>query len=158
MEDKLQTIPKTRVAYLRHVGPYGGSGIAKAWQRFAAWCAEHGLMTPRRRMYGVCQDIPELTPPEKCRYDACVEVDDRFAPQGEIGVQTIAGGRYACAKFTGTSPEVRDAWDRFVRTWLPGSGYTPADGPALELYDTDFVVDEKTGAFNCWLCLPVKAG
>jgi len=157
MEVKLQTIPKTRVAYLRHVGPYGGAGIAQAWQRFAAWCAEHGLMNPRRRMYGVCQDIPDVTPPEKCRYDACVEVDDRFVAQGEIGVETIAGGRYACAHFVGTSPEVRDAWDRFVSTWLPTSGYKPADGPALELYDTDFVVDEKTGAFNCWLCLPVNA-
>jgi AraC family transcriptional regulator len=41
---------------------------------------------------------------------------------------------------------------------LQGSGYTLADSPALELYDTDFVVDEKTGAFTCWLCLPVKAG
>lgn len=158
MEIKLQTIPRTKVAYLRHVGPYGGSGIAQAWQRFAAWCDEHGLMTPRRRMYGVCQDIPDLTPPEKCRYDVCVEVDDRFVAQGEIGVESIAGGRYACARFVGTSPEVRDGWDRFVREWLPGSGYQPGDGPALELYDTDFVVDPKTGAFNCWLCLPVKAG
>ncbi|MES1266017.1 MAG: GyrI-like domain-containing protein, partial [Variovorax sp.] len=90
MEVKLQTIPKTRVAYLRHVGPYGGAGIAQAWQRFAGWCAEHGLMNPRRRMYGVCQDIPDVTPPEKCRYDACVEVDDHFVAQGEIGIETIA--------------------------------------------------------------------
>ena len=28
--------------------------------------------------------------------------------------------------------------------------------PCIELYDEDFKMDEKTGRFNCWLCIPVK--
>lgn len=156
MDVELRTLPETRVAYLRHVGPYGGSGIAAAWQRFAAWCAEAGLMQPRRQMYGVCLDDPTITPPEKCRYDCAVEVDASFAARGEIGIETVAGGRYACGRFTGVAAEVRDAWNRLVVGWLPQSGYQPDDRPAIEIYPPDFVVDEKTGAFSCLLCMPVR--
>ena len=88
MDVQIKTLPDTHVAYLRYIGPYGGSGIAAAWQRFAGWCAEEGLMQPRRQMYGVCLDDPTITPPEKCRYDAAVEVAADFVPRGEIGTET----------------------------------------------------------------------
>ena len=156
MDVELKTLPDTRVAYLRHVGPYGGSGIAAAWQRFAAWCAQAGLMQPRRRMFGVCLDDPTITPPEKCRYDCAVEVDEAFVARDEIGIETVAGGRYACARFSGVAAEVRDAWNRLVVDWLPKSRYQPDDRCALEIYEPDFVVDEKTGAFPCLLCMPVR--
>ena len=156
MDVEIKTLPDTRVAYLRYVGPYGGSGIAAAWQRFAAWCADAGLMQPRRRMFGVCLDDPTITPPDKCRYDCAVEVGTDFVPSGEIGVQTVAGGRYACARFSGVAAEVRDAWTDLVAGWLPKSRYQPDDRPALEIYEPDFVVDEKTGAFPCLLCMPVR--
>ena len=156
MDVEIKTLSDTRVAYLRYVGPYGGSGIAAAWQRFAAWCAEAGLMQPRRRMYGVCLDDPTITPPEKCRYDCAVAVDSAFVPSCEIGIETVAGGRYACARFGGVAAEVRDAWTDLVAGWLPKSRYQPDDRPALEIYEPDFVVDEKTGAFPCLLCMPVR--
>ena len=83
MDVEIKTLPDTRVAYLRHVGPYGDSGIAAAWQRFAAWCGQAGLMQPRRRMFGVCLDDPTITPPEKCRYDCAVEVDATFVARDQ---------------------------------------------------------------------------
>ena len=156
MNVELKTFPAVRVAYLRHVGPYAGVGIASTWQRLAAWAEPHGLMQPRRTMYGVCHDDPELTPPQMCRYDACVEVDAAFAPRGEVGVQTIAGGRYACARFAGTPEQIHDGWARLMREWLPDSGYQIDDRISIEVYDTDFVMDEATGVFPCALCLPVR--
>ena len=45
----------------------------------------------------------------------------------------------------------------FVSQWLPDSGYVPDDRTCLEVYPADFTMDEKTGAFSCWLCLPVRA-
>ena len=71
-------------------------------------------------------------------------------------MQTIRGGRYACAKFTGTAAEISDAWMRFMREWLPTTRLQPDDAPAIELYDTDFTIDPKTYAFSCLLCMPVK--
>ena len=156
MDVEVKNLPESRVAYMRNVGPYGGVGIPRTWQRFAGWCEQHGLMQPRRTMYGICHDDPDITPPEKCRYDACIEVDAQFKPEGEVGVQTIPGGRYACAKFAGTSADVHAAWGRFLAEWLADSGYQADDRLPLELYDKDFVMDEKTGAFTCSLCMPVR--
>lgn len=156
MEVVIRNLPEQRVAYMRSVGPYGGTGIPRTWQRFAAWCAEQGFMNPRRVMYGISQDNPEVTAPDKCRYDACIEVDASFQPQGEVGVEMVPGGRYACAKFAGTPSEIHTAWGELCQ-WLPDSGYQADDRLAIEVYGTDFVMDEKTGAFTCELCMPVKA-
>jgi AraC family transcriptional regulator len=156
MKVELRTLPAVRVAYMRHVGPYGDSGITRLWQRFAAWCAEQGLMQPRRTMYGLSHDNPDVTPPAKCRYDACIEVDEGFRPSGDIGVQTLAGGRHACCEFNGLPTEIHQAWMRLCE-WLPDSGWQTADAPPLEIYGADFVMDEKTGAFNCTLAIPVRS-
>jgi AraC family transcriptional regulator len=152
---ELRTFPDTRVAYLRHVGPYGSPGIPLLWQRFAAWCGQHDLLQPGRALVGVSQDSADFTPPEKCRYDACVPVDAGFRAEGEIGVQTLAGGRYACARFEGTAMEIHTAWMKVYGEWLPGSGYQPDDRPCLEVYD-DGGVDPETGRFTCLLCVPLK--
>jgi len=156
MNVDVKTLPEARVAYLRNVGPYGGVEIPRTWQRFAAWCGEQGLLSPRRTMYGLCHDDPDVTPPAQCRYDACIEVDADFRPSGDIGVQQLTGGRYACARFSGTSAQIHDAWNALCGQWLPDSGYQIDDRLPLELYPPDGAMDEATGAFECLLCLPVK--
>ncbi len=153
---EIRNLPETRVAYMRYLGPYGSPAITEMWMRFERWCQAQGFMTPRRPMYGIAQDNPNLTAPDKLRYDACIEVDEAFKPSGEIGVQTIWGGRYACTKFTGAAKDISEAWMRFIRDWLPQSRLEPAHHPAIELYDTDFSIDPKTFAFSCLLCLPVR--
>ncbi|HEX3901992.1 MAG TPA: GyrI-like domain-containing protein [Polyangia bacterium] len=62
----------------------------------------------------------------------------------------------ARSRFSGVAAEVRGAWNKLVVDWLPRSRYQPDDRSALEIYEPDFVVDEKTGAFPCLLCMPVR--
>lgn len=157
MNIDIRTLPPRRLAYMRYTGPYGHPGINETWQRFMAWGAQRGLTQPRRTMYGISQDNPEITPPERCRYDCCVEVDASFDPEGIVGVQDLAGGRYACALFTGTGATIAQAWMTLYGQWMPSSGWQAGDGPALELYDKDFVMDETTGQFSCLLCVPIKS-
>jgi len=160
MHVEISNIPDARVAYMRHVGPYGSAGISQLWQRFGGWCRDQGLIPPPRIMYGLCLDNPGMTPADKLRYDACIEVGDDFKPQGEIGVTTLKGGRYACASFTGTAADIAGAWGRFVSDWLPGSGYAIDTSDearcAAERYGVNFTMDKNTGVFHCELCLPVK--
>jgi AraC family transcriptional regulator len=158
MHVEIKAFPAMRLAYMRHTGPYGELGIAEVWARFAAWCGQNGLMNPRRKMYGISQDNPEITPADKCRYDACVEIEEAFRPDGEVGVQSFSGGRYACGRFTGKpGADVHAAWTRMFAEWLPQSGYQADDKPALELYEEDFVMEPDTGVFSCLLCVPVRA-
>ncbi|WP_411878389.1 helix-turn-helix domain-containing protein [Polaromonas sp. YR568] len=57
MEIELKTLPPMRLAYMRNTGPYGDH-VAQLWQRFVAWCGQHGHMNPRPKMYGISQDNP----------------------------------------------------------------------------------------------------
>lgn len=157
MNVEMKTLPDARVAYMRHIGPYGDPGISRLWRRFEAWCRERGLSDQPRAAYGISHDSPDITAPEKCRYDACIEVGDGFKPEGDVGVQTIPGGLYACAPFTGAAEAIHRAWMQLYGEWLPESGYEPDDRPAVELYGTEVKIDKKTGAFSCLLCLPVRA-
>jgi AraC family transcriptional regulator len=141
---------------MRHVGPYGSRGITEMWQRFEAWCTAHGLTSSRRRMFGIAQDNPNITPVNQTRYDACIEVDDSFEPSGEVGVQTIRGGRYACTAFFGPAAEIKAAWVRFLAKAMPDAGHQHDVAPAMEIYEPDFAVDPRTGAFACTLCMPVR--
>jgi AraC family transcriptional regulator len=156
MTVELKTLPEVRVAYLRYVGPYGTAGLTRTWQRFSAWIATHGLADHTR--YGVARDAPELTSPDRCRYDACVEVGAEFTPdpEGEIGVQQIEPGLCACASFYGTASEIHRTWMHLFSTWLPASAYEADDRPAFERYGADSVLDPATGRFSCQLCLPVR--
>ena len=154
MQVEIRILPARRLAYLRHTGPYGDPGIGRTWQRFGQWCGQHGLAMGER--IGISQDNPEITPADKLRYDCCVPVEADFKPEGEIGVQDFAGGKYACAPFRGTGAEIHQAWMRTYGEWLPQSGWQADDKPGVELYGEDFVMDPKTGAFNCHLCVPVR--
>jgi AraC family transcriptional regulator len=147
-------IPETRVAYVRNIGPYGSSDITEMWRRFESWCVTQGLMSPSRRMFGIAQDNPNITPATHTRYDACIEVDETFNPSGEIAVQYIRG-RYACTRFRGTSADIRGAWVKFLGRTLPAAGYHPDLAPAIEIYGPESVPDPKTGLFSCLLCMPL---
>jgi AraC family transcriptional regulator len=156
MQVTVQQFPAARVAYLRHTGPFG-MAITRTWERFAAWAGARGLMNPRRKMWGISLDNPNVTAPDHLRYDCCIEIDAQFQPEGEIGVQTIAAGQFACLHFTGTPMAIGDAWMHLYGQWMPSSGYQPSsDALPYELYAEDYAVDPATGAFSCLLCAPVK--
>ena len=130
MNVELKNLPEVRVAYLRHTGPYGDPGIGRLWQRFDAWCRERGLAGAGHAVYGLSHDTPDITAPDKCRYDACVQVDEHFRPDGDAGVQTLAGGLYACAPFNGTPDGIHAAWVSLCTDWLAGAATTrPTIGP-----------------------------
>ena len=155
MQVEIKTFPAQKFAYMRHTGPFG-PGVSKTWERFGQWCGQHDLREPRRDMIGISQDNPEITPADKLRYDCCVAVDTSFKPEGEVGVQDFAGGKYACAPFKGTGADMHGAWMNMYGQWLPQSGWQADDKPPFELYGQDFEMDPKTGVFNCLLCVPVR--
>lgn len=155
MHISLQQLPPTRVAYLRHIGPYGQS-VHEFWMNTVLpWRQAQGL--EQRACYGIGRDDPSLTAPEQCRYDACVEVDADFIARSPANIQDLPGGRYAVAAFRGTLPDFTHAWTELLRGWLPSSGLQIDGRPVFEQYPPDSGYDPHTGIFSCELCLPVKA-
>ena len=141
------------VAFLRYTGPFG-EPLGRFWRgTVTPWLAEHGLLDCPR--YGVTLDNPLTTPPEKCRYDACVELP-RGVTLPDAGHTTIAGGRYAVTHFKGTGAQIGAAWLAFVDAALGDSANAldPARSP-FERYPRGAFLDVKTGVFSCELCLPL---
>lgn len=155
MKVDLKRLPAWRVAYLRHVGPYGSPGIERMWERFKGWALHNGLQEGGL-FVGVSHDSADIAMPAVCRYDACVTVDTMFRPRQDVGVQETPGGLHACTRFLGSSHDIYEAWLRFYSQWLPDSGYQPDDKPCIEVYGADVAVDPGTGVFSCDLCLPIR--
>jgi AraC family transcriptional regulator len=143
----------TTVAYLRHVGPYG-KPISDFWMREVdPWMETNSLMG--RPRYGISHDDPGVTPAEKLRYDAAVEVPPDFKGAGNHQKTVIPGGKYAVGRFKGTDREAGEAWSWLLRDWLPGSGMQLDARPFFEHYPVDATYDTKTGQFECEICIPV---
>ena len=143
----------TSVAYLRHVGPYGKT-ISDFWlTKVDPWMKTNRLYG--RPRYGISLDDPDITAPEKLRYDAAVEVPKDFVGAGDHQRTVIPGGKYAVGKFKGTDKEVGEAWAWLVREWLPGSGMQLDARPFFEFYPVEATYDGMTGEFECDICIPV---
>jgi len=153
MHVELITRPPVTIAYLRYVGPFGAP-VGAFWStKVAPWITAHGLWSHPR--YGISHDDPSITAPEHSRYDAGVEVPEDFVPDGGFQKTVLPGGRYAAMKFYGVPPEINAAWTRLLRDWLPASGFQFDGRPAFELYSPCGAFDEKTGAFECDICIPI---
>jgi AraC family transcriptional regulator len=135
MKVTIQNLPALRVAFVHHVGTYSTCGAA--WDTLGMFLGKEGLVGGDSLFIGICHDDPEVTPPDKIRYDACVTVGDRFAPQGEIGVQTIAGGEYAVATHFGSYETLGETYARLMGQWLPRSGRELRPAACFEIYLND---------------------
>ncbi len=94
-----------------------------------------------------------MTPPEKCRYDVGVVVDEAFRADEHVNLQTVPGGRYAIYAFEGRSEEIGKAWSDMFTIWLPDSGYQPQSSPCFERCHAVGATDGDT--YKMDICVPV---
>ena len=135
MEVKIERMEPLRVAFVRHVGPY--NDVGQAWETLCMKLGRKGLIGPDSRFVGVCYDDPEVTAPEKIRYDACVTVGEDFTPEGEVGVQMLAGGEFAVVTHSGPYENLNQTYAALFGQWLPHSGRELRSEPSLEFYLND---------------------
>jgi len=132
----VKNIPEMTVAYVRHVGSYKGnvSLFENLFKRLMKWAGPRGLLRfPETQVLVVYHDNPEITEEDKLRISASITVPQDTQVEGEIGKMTIAGGKYAIARFELSSDQFQDAWDAVCGGWLSESGYQPEDGPCFEI-------------------------
>ena len=156
MNVRVTELPAHHVAYMRYVGPYGPHGIPDLWKKFRRWMETHDLISDQTVTMGIAYDNPDITAPDRCRYDACVVVPADFAADRWVNVTDVPGGKFAVSKFAGTAHEILGAWEVLYRSWLPGSGYEPDDRPCFEIYRARVSVEGQPDAFRCELCMPVR--
>jgi len=153
MEVNIVDLPPARIAYRRHIGPYGPA-VGQFWaQAVMPWMLGQGLAGAT--CYGIGHDDPSVTPADKCRYDACVEIPEGFEPGGQFSVAHLPGGRYAVTRYTGSPRDIGPVWNRMMKEWLPSSGLQCDERPCFERYEN--LATQTDGSFTCEICIPVKA-
>jgi AraC family transcriptional regulator len=132
MNVTIKSLRPMRVAFMRHVGPYHAVGLV--WEKFTMLLGKEGWLGGGTQFIGICHDDPAVTPPKQIRYDACVSVDEKFRPAGEIGVQTIPGGDHAVLTHFGPYEKLSASYSKLLGQWLPRSGRDLRLTPCFEVY------------------------
>jgi AraC family transcriptional regulator len=87
------------VAFLRHVGPYDQVD-GSLWGRVRDCLAKLGQSTDGLPL-GIAHDAPEITPPDRLRFDAAWTIDRPLPLGSGLGQQTIGDGTFAFTTYVG---------------------------------------------------------
>lgn len=151
----VQDLPAYHIAYMRHLGPYDHQPIGRLWDEFSRWAGPRDLLGPGRLSFGISHDNPEVTPPDRCRYDAGVEVPADFVADGAVNTAVLPAGKYAVLNVRCVPDEIGRHFGE-VFAWLGAHGWQPSFGPTYQRYGDDCQLDPVTGAMTCDICVPVR--
>jgi AraC family transcriptional regulator len=132
LDVRIEHLPEMRVAFVRHVGPYDETDAA--YGRLMAWAGMRGLLKSPAVVFGIAHDDPMMTAPDNLRYDAALVVPEDVTGGGDVGVQTIPGGKHAVTTHCGSYESLGETYTRFCGEWLLLSGLELMAAPALEFY------------------------
>jgi AraC family transcriptional regulator len=159
MKVEVKKLPVYTVAYVRVMEGLDSRKIVPAFQKVITWAGARNLIDENTLILGVSLDDPTVTPPEKCRYDACATVPPGTRGAGEVGVYDLPGGDYALYRVTGSyaaiNTELERAWQDLMAGWFPESGYQPDDRPCFEIY-RETEEEMKAGKYIVDLCESVR--
>ncbi len=156
-------INRSPLAYVRHTGPYFGDErlFQRLFGELYRWAGPRDLV-----VRGVTEEIiiyhdePETVAREKLCASCCIPVPADTETAGQVGLMTLAAGRYAQARFRLDATQFGAAWNWVFGEWLPQSGYQPDDRLCYERYQHHEPTEELDGttgrAFVVDICVPVK--
>jgi AraC family transcriptional regulator len=129
----IDRMPAFRFASCLHIGAYG-PGIAEAWERLCRWAGPRRLLGPGMRAAGVSWDNPDVCPPERCRYSACLQIPEGIEPSEDPTLLVFPARTYIVLHYSGGESGFSSAYEELYGELLPRSGFEPEDSPAIELY------------------------
>ncbi len=124
------TVP---VSFVRRLGPYAESAPA-AWADLMRTLSWRVWLRFPLEMIGVCHDDPEITAPEKLRYDACLHFRLPATPRDGVSERVLPGGLHAVFLHRGPHADLPASYARIYGAWLPESGERLGEEPAFEVY------------------------
>ncbi|WP_339309269.1 GyrI-like domain-containing protein [Paenibacillus sp. FSL k6-2145] len=150
MEMYIENLPSYRLAYVRQVGPYGPAN-AQAMNTLKQWADKNQLLHESATLLGIPQDDPTTTPPEKCRYDACIVITESERLEDDsIEIGELLGGDYLICKVRHTAEAIQQAWNVII-PHLQTSGYRMDNKPVIERYRWALL-----NQHYCEICVPVR--
>ena len=137
MNVNVQQIEEKQVAYLTAPKGYELEAIFSTWDKISSWAESKGIEAHEKKRFAICHDNPMITPTDKCRYDACVEVTSDIDVIAPYTKSIIPAGNYAVAYFKGDGDKVSNLYMELYSNWLPSSGFEPDNYPPVAHYLND---------------------
>lgn len=134
IEVRVRSHPAEHVAYVRMLNPFQGDTLESGYGRLTRWLEERGVDWRSAPLFGISWDNYDATPPRQVRFDLGFGVPRDVEGDGEFGTLDIPATTSADAHSLGPLLRVAQAWDHLYLEWFPGSGYEPADLPALKRF------------------------
>lgn len=153
MNVKIETMPEKRVAYLTAPKGYELDAIFETWDKIIQWAELNSIKDHADKRYAICHDNPMLTPMEKCRYDACIDVGEGIDITAPYERSLIPAGKYAVAYYKGEGDKVSNFYMELYSAWMPDSGFEPDDFPPVAHYLND---SRQDGYVEMEVCIKVK--
>lgn len=139
----IKTIEDEKVYYVRKLGNYQKSA-KEAYAELREFIRKNNLDTPLTnpmvKVLGISHDDPIVTDEDKCRFDACISLIKEYPLEGNVGIQTVKGGKYAIFLHKGPYSELSDVYRAICGEWIPNNNYKVRDLPIFEVYLNDCCV------------------
>jgi AraC family transcriptional regulator len=156
MKVEIKNFPARHLAYVPQLDGYEAAKIAAAWEKICNWGESQSLINKGTAFIGISFDNPCVTPPNKCRYYACISVPHETKPPKGMGIIDLPAGKYAVTRYVGKGDDIGRAWSELYGGWLPMSGFEPTDSPCHDIY-YETPETNKEGNFVMDLCMQVKS-
>lgn len=131
---KIKELEEKTALYIRQTGEYSSLDFESAYTRLWGCVKEQKLFSAGIEHICVYHDDPKVTDSDKLRTDICLAIRKPAIPNGEIGIKTINGGKYAIFLHQGSYDNLGSVYDTIFGHWLPESECTLRDAPCFEKY------------------------
>lgn len=137
----VNTLGPKRLSALASKDGYLPESLFATWDTLSHWAERQGIPENLQYRLAWCFDNPALTPINKCRYEASIEIDNKVQVNEPFGVRDLPVGKYAVIYVKGSPDDINHAQRYLFSCWLPNSGFEPDNLPMLERYLNDVRVD-----------------
>ncbi len=125
---------QTEVWHLTSPRGYDSGAIWETWGELRCCVEAAGQDWAACGHFALSHDHPGLTPPERCRYDACVSLPQGTAVNLGLPRTVIPAGVFATFPVEGPDHSILGQYLEFYTVWMAKSGYEPDNFPVVERY------------------------
>jgi len=142
---EIRQMPQMQIVSITRKGLYDGAFLKAAFEAFTQlqeYIDKHGLHEYMGYRLSIIPYIPyELNDPDALIHCG-FSLNQDVRPEGEVELQTIAGGKYACFTSRGPYEYLYQAWNSAYFTCVLANHEQTRDAPPFEIYlnsptDTD---------------------
>lgn len=137
MKPKILEIEPKQAIYIHVQGPYSELDYGSAYNKLWGYIRRHKLDARTAEHISIFYDDPSIVEAAKQRTDICVTIKGDIQPEGEIKVQTIAGGKYAVFLHVGDYKKLVETYEYIYKTWYTTGEYEFREVPMFEKYLND---------------------